>query len=151
MFEDDKELWEERCQLNINIALHTQINCLEVIFYEHCAGVEYPRVYLDYTGLKSKIDVQEFNKLLLDAKAENTRIQRRVALRTVEVEVLNQMLIDYIMKGLRIKTKPGTVGLLNLSLFGTSIETSGSGSMPHRIDRPMGLNPVYIQRPQLHT
>ena len=146
LFEGDKIFWQEKCTLNITIALNSGTSCIEVVCFEVATSIEYPPVYLDFIACKAKVNSKEFNDLLVQKNESlaSALKEKKINIETLEKEARYELITAFILRNFDVKAHVGSVGSFEVFLFDQSIESNPTGGLFCK--RPYNWVPVHVKR-----
>ena len=135
-----KVFWSKRCSLDIVVAFHRNLNCLEVIVYEESAEYDYPRAYLGFIACKSRISTKD-----LDSAREVSDSPINMRLETsVAKKIWYRSISQFILSHVDIGSHRDTRGLYNVFLFDEQLGKHGEGML--FCEQPFQLKPYTARR-----
>jgi hypothetical protein len=100
LFDGSKNFWRQKINPSIIFALHLNSKCVELIISNN--GLEAPRLYVDWTALKTKIDGTNFKEKLANKKEILIRQHKPIVENIVTKQLYNEMMNQYLISRLNV-------------------------------------------------
>ena len=97
LFQGSKTFWRSRCNLDITIVSHFQMRYIELVFFDAVNGVEYPRMFVDGSECKSKLDRVVFADRLQKHKEDLIRHKTHADTDTLIKKISRDMIVQFFL------------------------------------------------------
>ena len=102
LFDGTKTFWRARANIDVAIILHVPHNTVEIVAFNAVLGLKAPRLYLNFSAIKSHLDPYEFNDRLTHLKEDSLRRKKHVNLKDATIKISEDMSLDYIFQRLDV-------------------------------------------------
>lgn len=147
LFDGSKNFWRTRTSIDVVVALHTIHNCIEIVAFNPTLFLKAPRIYANFSTLKSHLDPVAINESLNQMKETATRLKKLFNLKDATTQILSELSLEYIFKRLdfaRDCTRENFRMELKVFSGDHSIDVDGQSALDCVITCPQLLIPVTV-------
>lgn len=100
LFDGSKHFWRTQINIDVVVALHTNHNCIEIVSFNPSLALKAPRIYLDFSSVKARLNPSAINDKLQQMKEDALRAKRHFVAKDAMSTVISALSLQYIFQRL---------------------------------------------------
>lgn len=96
LYDGPLQFRRSRTNADVVVALHTNYNCIEIVAFNPTLALKAPRIYLNFSMLKSYLDSVKINEKLREVKEESLGTGKHFSVKDATAIIVRELAVDYI-------------------------------------------------------